>query len=241
MQYKRPLEETLSQDSAQKKSKLSLPPWMQSTETWQQVEDLSLAPVHYHPQAVEDKQCEAWVKSLGNTFKGLFVPTFVQVMGQTFEERRRVLGFSRVDQPYFYSGKEVEPLLFTDYPLMEEIIQGIMPQVRQLKSYEHLEDPDFVLLNWYRDGSDYIGAHSDDEVSIRTDRPIVSLSLGVTRPFAFYTKKKPSTRVTKMDLATGSLCVMGPGCQTHYKHTIPTSKKITKERWNLTFRWMNAM
>jgi alkylated DNA repair dioxygenase AlkB len=46
-----------------------------------------------------------------------------------------------------------------------------------------------VLVNWYRDGHDYIGKHSDDERQLVPRSPIFSLSLGAERKFRLRTKK----------------------------------------------------
>jgi len=233
-----------------KKAKLTitLPSWMsvdqghkeeKQKEIWNLLTKLDLATVHYLPKAVSETQCQEWLKQLNQTFVDLFKPTYVTVWNQTFEERRRVLGFSREDKSYVYSGKEVTPLLFRDYPIIDDILTKVMKSVRTLKEYQNLEDPDFIIMNWYRDGKDYISPHSDDETSISQNRPIVSLSLGATRTFAFYPKTgKTTTRVDALNLTSGSICIMGKGCQTHYKHGIPESKRVKEARWNLTFRWM---
>ena len=49
-----------------------------------------------------------------------------------------------------------------------------------------------VLINWYNDGSHYIGPHSDSEAQIVEDSPIVSVSLGQERTFRirYKTNKK---------------------------------------------------
>ncbi|KAL4421408.1 hypothetical protein ABPG75_010699 [Micractinium tetrahymenae] len=40
-----------------------------------------------------------------------------------------------------------------------------------------------VLVNWYQDGRDWIGTHSDSIAQLLPDSPILSLSLGDTRTF----------------------------------------------------------
>ena len=46
------------------------------------------------------------------------------------------------------------------------------------------------LVNYYRDGNDYIGFHSDDEKQLIFNTPIYSISLGATRKFRLKLKEK---------------------------------------------------
>ena len=67
-----------------------------------------------------------------------------------------------------------------------------------------------VLLNFYRDGQDAMGWHSDDEPELGHEPLVVSLNLGATRRFDF--RRKGSSRIEhSLDLDHGSLLVMrGP-------------------------------
>lgn len=50
-----------------------------------------------------------------------------------------------------------------------------------------------VLLNYYRDGQDSMGWHSDDEPELRRDPLVASLSLGGSRRFDL--RRKGQTRI----------------------------------------------
>lgn len=93
----------------------------------------------------------------------------------------------------------------------------------------------FVLCNWYRDGRDNIGYHSDDEAGIRLPL-IVSVSLGATRDFLL--KHKENKETTKVALKSGSVLVMAGDTQRNYKHSVPKRAGVTEPRLNLTFRVM---
>ncbi|ELR12433.1 DNA repair family protein [Acanthamoeba castellanii str. Neff] len=98
---------------------------------------------------------------------------------------------------------------------------------------------DVLLLNFYKDGSDYISLHSDDETSI--DRTaIASLSLGASRIFRL--KQKGAKGIDRVDflLESGDLLLMKDKCQDDLKHTVPKSSKVTEGRINLTFRVSRA-
>jgi alkylated DNA repair dioxygenase AlkB len=93
-----------------------------------------------------------------------------------------------------------------------------------------------VLLNLYRDGSDSMGLHADDEPELGTNPVIASVSLGAERRFVLVPKKKAARdRALEVTLAHGSLLVMAGSCQHHYRHGLP-KQPGAGERINLTFR-----
>lgn len=91
-----------------------------------------------------------------------------------------------------------------------------------------------VLGNYYRDGNDYMGWHSDNEKALGMNPVIASLSLGVTRRFSL--QHKTSKQKFKLDLNSGDLLVMAGELQHHWRHALLKSKLITAPRINLTFR-----
>ena len=91
-----------------------------------------------------------------------------------------------------------------------------------------------VLINKYRNGSDYVAWHSDDEKELGEKPTIASLSLGECRKFAL--RNKFSKEKIELLLPTGSLLVMSGETQNQWEHTLPRAKKVTEERINFTFR-----
>jgi alkylated DNA repair dioxygenase AlkB len=93
-----------------------------------------------------------------------------------------------------------------------------------------------VLLNLYRNGSDSMGWHSDNEPEMET-ACIASLSLGATRKMAFRNK----TSNQKMDvLLTDNSLLLMEHFQDRWQHSIPKSKKVDQPRINLTFRCIHS-
>lgn len=92
---------------------------------------------------------------------------------------------------------------------------------------------DGCYINYYRDGSDCIGAHSDKEVEPNT--PVVSIAFGATRTFRIRDK---TTNAIVLDVAhvPGMLLVMDGAFQAHYKHEVPAQKKIFEPRLSITLR-----
>jgi len=90
-----------------------------------------------------------------------------------------------------------------------------------------------VLMNYYRDGSDSIGMHADDETQLGPQPIIASLSLGATRTF----KMVHTATKTKRDycLQGGALLVMKGDTQDAWRHGI-SKEPGAGPRINLTFR-----
>ncbi len=90
-----------------------------------------------------------------------------------------------------------------------------------------------VICNLYRDGSDSVDWHADDEVFVARSH-IASLSLGAARKFKI--RHNETKAVTDYELPSGSLLVMTGTFQETYQHCVPKTKKAKGERINLTFR-----
>lgn len=85
-----------------------------------------------------------------------------------------------------------------------------------------------VLLNRYRNGSDYMGWHRDDERGHGAE--VASLSLGGARRLLV---RLPGGRAsTRLDLENGSLLLMDG----RLPHSLPPTRRAVAERINLTFR-----
>lgn len=116
------------------------------------------------------------------------------------------------------------------------------PLVKQLK--EQIEQAyqatfNVVLINYYRDGQDKMGWHSDDETELGNNPTIASISLGAQRRFAMRHKKDKQRKLT-FDLANGSLLVMSGETQHFWQHSVPATQRIHTPRINLTFRYIHT-
>ena len=127
---------------------------------------------------------------------------------------------------YTYSGLRLDPLPMT--PLLE-LLRGA---VEAATGHRY----NSVLLNYYRDGADSMGMHSDDEPELGPRPVIASLSYGATRSFIL--RHKTSKRTLKFDLADGNLLLMAGTLQRCWQHGINKTAKPTGPRLNLTFRYI---
>jgi alkylated DNA repair dioxygenase AlkB len=144
-------------------------------------------------------------------------------------------------QSYSYSGTTSHAL--HDFP---PVIVRALDQVNKhwMKSTNTTEPIySMCLVNYYRDGNDYIGQHSDDTRQMIPGTPIYSISLGASRKFklAIKPKYKQSHVLTKIDEYTivpdhSSVLIMGGSCQQTHTHSVIKQPKITDLRINLTFR-----
>ena len=91
------------------------------------------------------------------------------------------------------------------------------------------------LLTLYRHGDGRMGWHADDEAEIDQSQPIASLSLGSSRDFQLRHRHQRQHRHT-LELTSGDLLMMHPGCQRDWLHAVPLRKRIKTPRINLTFR-----
>lgn len=95
----------------------------------------------------------------------------------------------------------------------------------------------YAQLNFYRNGDDYIGYHTDSEV--QKGDVISSVSLGVDRNFTFRSTnyKTDDSNIYELMLEKRSLIIMDENsAKNRWKHTLPKMKKLKDIRINITFR-----
>jgi alkylated DNA repair dioxygenase AlkB len=95
-----------------------------------------------------------------------------------------------------------------------------------------------LLLNYYRDGNDSIGYHTDAEPELGINPIVPSLSLGASRRFLL--RHMTTKELRTFDLTHGSLLIMAGTTQHHWQHSVPKTKEAVGERINLTFRNITA-
>ncbi|KAK1735909.1 2OG-Fe(II) oxygenase family protein [Skeletonema marinoi] len=91
------------------------------------------------------------------------------------------------------------------------------------------------LLNYYQNGTQRIGWHSDRE-EIGRSTPIASISLGCTRKFLIRSKTDGVRDRASIEMTNGSIILMENICQYKYLHSVPKESDVEDGRINLTFR-----
>jgi alkylated DNA repair dioxygenase AlkB len=97
---------------------------------------------------------------------------------------------------------------------------------------------DYVFINRYRNGSDSVAWHNDDDAEEDPRRMIASLSLGASRVFDLRPKANNPyhTRKIAVELHHGDLIVMRGDTQLFWEHRVAKDPRVRGERINLTYR-----
>lgn len=142
----------------------------------------------------------------------------LHLFGRTVAVPRLLAWYGDAGLNYRYSG--------ADHPC-----DGWLPALDRLRQRLQavLELPfNFVLVNRYRHGADYMGWHRDDERGM--GRWVASVSVGAER--RLLVRADGQQRSQRLDLAPGSLLVMDG----RLRHSLPRTRTAAGERINLTFR-----
>ncbi len=150
----------------------------------------------------------------------------VRALGKVWQAPRLSAWYGDPHALYRYSGKVNVPLPWFDH------LQSLRERVQTVTRCRF----NSVLLNYYRDGNDGVGPHSDNEQGLGARPVIASVSLGATRRFILHPRKFNSAASIRIDLVHGSMLIMSGLCQRQWKHSVPKSKKPVGPRINLTFR-----
>ncbi len=125
---------------------------------------------------------------------------------------------------YDYSGVSYE-----DKP-MHELLVPLCDRLQKTLGFR----PNSCLINFYLDGRDKMGFHSDEIDNLEAGTQIIIISLGVERKLSFRSKLDYEQR-THYWLPHGSLLVMSQKTQEFWSHAIKRSSD-PEGRISLTFR-----
>ncbi len=150
----------------------------------------------------------------------------VRLFGRSYPQPRLVAWHGDPGASYRYSGLRLEPLPWT----------GLLARLRDQAAALAGAAFNSVLLNFYRDGQDSMGLHSDDEPELGPEPIIASLSLGAERRMLFRHRTRRDLPPVRIPLPCSSLLVMRGPTQLHWKHGIEKLRGGCGKRLNLTFR-----
>ncbi len=150
----------------------------------------------------------------------------IVIFGREYPQPRLIAWYGDQGKRYRYSGLDLNPLPWTD--LLSKLKGEVERAVQSTFNG--------VLLNYYRDGRDSVGMHSDDEPELGDTPTIASMSFGETRTFVLRHKMRPNLRPVRLPLHSTSLLLMKGTTQRYWKHGICKSDRDCGPRVNLTFR-----
>ncbi|MDC1211346.1 alpha-ketoglutarate-dependent dioxygenase AlkB [Porticoccaceae bacterium] len=150
----------------------------------------------------------------------------IRIAGKIIPIPRLQQWFGDPGTSYTYSNIRLPAVAFPDW----------IDKLREAIEDQSGERFNRALANYYRDGSDSVDWHADDEAELGFEPLVASLSLGAERVFQL----RHNITQERLDIALphGSLLVMGAGIQSYWQHRIGKSKKIQQPRVNFTFRYM---
>lgn len=149
--------------------------------------------------------------------------------------KRKQVAYGEEGTFYEFSGNRVYARNWNNNSTVCKIINNIRKKVEQ----QSRESFNFVLINRYKDGDDYVGYHRDDEQDLDKYSSIVGVSFGAERDILFKSTKNITGSFKdpiKLKLEHGSYFIMKFPTNNNYKHSIPKRKLISKPRISLTFR-----
>ena len=153
----------------------------------------------------------------------------ISLFGRKVLQPRLVAWYGDEAAEYKYSGLKLQPLPW------HPALQDLRKQLEDCTGRNY----NSVLANAYRDGSDSMGWHSDNEPELGMNPVIASVSLGAERSFRVRKVKNRRPLAggsSGIILGHGSLLVMKGASQALYQHALPKTRRKTKLRINLTYR-----
>ncbi|SKC86766.1 alpha-ketoglutarate-dependent dioxygenase AlkB family protein [Ohtaekwangia koreensis] len=149
----------------------------------------------------------------------------IRIFGKTVMQPRLTAWYGDPGKHYSYSGITMSPANWTDALLkIKQRIETVSPVIFNS-----------ALLNLYRDQSDSMGWHRDNEKELGINPVIASVTFGATRRFLLrhYTDKDLKQSLA---LTHGSLLLMQGRTQHAWEHSVPKQSSIMGSRINITFR-----
>lgn len=162
----------------------------------------------------------------------------IKIHGKEIKIPRSQVAYGDPGVSYKFSGIKVEARSWDQDTELCNLLRCLKNKVEKFIGQKF----NFVLINRYANGNEYIGFHSDDERDIVEGSSIVGISLGAEREFKFKPKKFIPVNIPEnleITLANGSIVTMNYPTNDHWMHSIPKRAKIRTPRISLTFRLMH--
>jgi alkylated DNA repair dioxygenase AlkB len=187
-------------------------------------ESLKVTSMKSHSDLVS--QCYEAVKSK------LLIKPPIMIFGKICNQQRDVGFFSDVSKGYNYSNQTMKSQVLT--PELENLIDFVNEEMGS--------DCNGILINRYNSGSDYIGAHSDDESGLSGNNEVFAITFypdGKSQnPRIFRVREKSSKSIlvdVKINHLEGVL-MSGKNFQKKYTHEVPKMTRCKDVRVSFTFR-----
>lgn len=164
----------------------------------------------------------------------------IKIFGKDIEIPRKQVGYGEPGTSYQFSGVKVSAKSWSENNILCIVLRNIRHKVETFTGQTF----NFVLINRYEDGNQYIGYHSDDEKELGNEPTIVGVSFGAKRDVSFKSNSFIPSKISQqfnLELEHGSIFVMYDPTNTHWKHSIPKRSNIKTPRISLTFRYVHTL
>lgn len=178
--------------------------------------------VNYYGKILNQVEADEYYKTLMETIE--WKNDEAVIFGKKILTKRKVAWYGDENFEYTYSNSTKNAI-----PWTKELLA-----LKKLTEEKTGEIFNSCLLNLYHDGSEGMAYHSDGEKDLKKNGAIASLSFGAERKFLF--KHKFNKEKIEIFLQHGSLLVMKDQTQSFWLHRLPSTKKVSTPRINLTFR-----
>ncbi|KAI9735452.1 MAG: hypothetical protein M1818_006458 [Claussenomyces sp. TS43310] len=153
------------------------------------------------------------------------VPRLIAVQGEIGSDGSK---------PLYRHPSDESPTLVSFSPAIQELRSEVEKRLGHRVNH--------CLIQFYRDGTDYISEHSDKTLDIAPGTFIANVSLGAKRTMTFRTKRQPKRdkldteegdlprSICKASLPHNSMCKMGLATNRRWLHGIRPDKRQNRER-----------
>jgi|TARA_Y100000991_G_scaffold199227_1_gene170819 alkylated DNA repair dioxygenase AlkB len=179
---------------------------------------MRLLSVFYQRDFLPSKDADHWLNWLQQENNVAWARESFSIFGRRVTAPRRLAWFGDAGLNYRYTG--------TDH--MAEGWPTALSALRDRVQAVAAQEFNFLLLNRYANGQQYMGWHRDDEAGCAGN--IASLSLGAPRRFRY--ESEINGKSEQIDLEHGSLLLFDG----RRRHCLAKTVRPVEERINLTFR-----
>ena len=179
---------------------------------------MRLLSVFYQRDFLPSKDADHWLNWLQQENNVAWAKESFSIFGRRVTAPRRLAWFGDAGLNYRYTG--------TDH--MAEGWPTALSALRDRVQAVAAQEFNFLLLNRYANGQQYMGWHRDDEAGCAGN--IASLSLGAPRRFRY--ESEINGKSEQLELEHGSLLLFDG----RRRHCLAKTVRPVEERINLTFR-----
>lgn len=179
---------------------------------------------------ISDKKSERYFNDIVSGRSGIDLRERNIVVYDRICTQHRLIGFAaaRAGLQYRYSGTSIASQVWPDW--MADLCAEVNAETGT--SFNS------VLINYYRDGRDYISAHSDDERMLGDNNAVAAIALGPgawQRPLVFRPRQGCVGNAIEVEMPPGALLVMAGNTQKNYTHEMLKQQGVMP-RMSFTFR-----